>query len=106
MRILDIVTVEEIVHSMDDNNPREGIGNASSEDLKPSCKALVMMAIQEAMGGAQKHTGAPSRMRNIWMRAKRMLLRRKWGAKKAVKNVPVLIAGIQMVDLALRKKGH
>jgi len=40
MRLADIVTVDEIVGSMDGTKPREGVGKESSLDLKPLCRAF------------------------------------------------------------------
>ena len=102
MRLLDIVTIEEIVCALEGNTPSEGMGKQSFDDLKPLCKALVNVLFRDAL--AKVSVAPPSRLRRIWLAIKRRYLRTRWGSMRAVKDVPTMMNGIQMVDVALRKK--
>jgi len=92
MRLLDLVTIEEIIRSTDGTDPREGIGKESCDDLRPLCRALFKTALQRALHEAReggRTAGIPGR---IWLLARRLALRTKWGARRAAKDVPVMMA--------------
>jgi hypothetical protein len=100
---LDIVTVDEIIGSMDGTSPKEGVGKESSLDLKRLCRALVEMLLQDAK--ARMAVLPPGRLRRARHRAKRLALR-TMGARWACKDAAVMMAGFQMVDIALRRKAQ
>ena len=102
MRLLDLVTVEDILNAFDGRAASEGIGRESAEDLMPLCGALVDMALRDAL--AKASVAPPSRLQHIWAGAKRRLLETRWGSRRAVRDVPAMMRAIQMVDIALRKK--
>ena len=102
MRLLDIVTVEEIVCALQGNSPSEVIGKDSFDDLIPLCRVLEGMAFRDALCKAS--VIPPTMLHHIWLWAKRRLLRTRWGYKRAVRDVPTMMEAMQMVDIALRKK--
>ena len=102
MRLLDIVTAEDILSAFDGCAAGGGIGKESAEDLMPLCGALVDMALRDALVKAS--VAPPGKLRHIWAGAKRRLLTTGWGSRRAVRDVPAMMKAIQMVDIALRKK--
>ena len=102
MRLLDIITDEEIVSALEGCTPSAGIGKESTDDLLPLCGALMQAAFVDAI--AKASVAPPSGFVRIWLMAKRRFLMTSWGCRWAVRDVPTMMQAIQMVDVALRKK--
>lgn len=102
MKLFDILTAHEILHSMEGKSPTEGMGLESTDDLKPLCDALITMVVRDALA---KTVVVPSgKLHRIWLAVWRRFLSTRWGYRRAVRDVPVMMHAIQLVDLALREK--